>query len=187
MLSRPRNLCLCCSPCLLCPSFCLLPGGRAPRARGNPLLVWLLFLSLFPEERMAPSGGSNRDVAVPHAGQFSGQESTSPPGQGPVEGRDVPAGGARWLLSPEAGRAPPGGRSSGGPGGRPGRPGPEVSVSPVTSAPAQARAGQPRVGECSCLPGALGAESRDQLGAVSPSPCPCCPEPPHAERCPRAV
>lgn len=75
-------------------------------------------------------------------------------------------------------------RSPGGLGGCPGRPGSAVTVSPVTSAPAHSRAVQPRVGECSCLPCALGVDSRDQLGVVNPSPYPCCPKQPCAELCP---
>lgn len=43
---------------------------------------------------------------MPQVCQSSGQESTSPPGKGPIEGRDRP--GALWILSPEAGRAPTG-------------------------------------------------------------------------------
>lgn len=75
------------------------------------------------------------------------------------------------------------GRSPGGLVGHPGRPGSEVTVSFVTSAPAHSRAVQPRVGERSCLPSALGVDSRDWLGVVSPSPYPCCPKP-CAELCP---
>lgn len=178
MISLPLSLCICCSLCLLCLSFCLCLWNMCSGPARNPSLC----SSCSPlswEELVAPSGASNRGLAMPQVCQSSGQESTSPPVKGPIEGKDMP--GALWTQSPEAGGAV---RSPGGPVGCPGRPGSEVTVSPVTPAPAHSQAVQPRVGECSCLPCDLGVDSRDQLGVVSPAPYPCCPKQPCAELCP---
>lgn len=86
-----------------------LPYARRTCAQGQPENPSLCASCSPPfwEEFIAPSGGSNRGLAMPQVCQSSGQESTSPPGKGPVEGRDMP--GALWILSTEAGRAATGG------------------------------------------------------------------------------
>ena len=148
-ISPPLSLCISCSLCLVCPSLpsaCRTCAQRQPECQSPCAPIHprsgknFLLLQMFQQ-----GPGHAPGVAV----LWAGVKSTSPPGSGPIEGGDVPGAPLDPEPSNRARRTRVG--SPGRLAGCPGRPGSEVTVSPVTWALAQPQAALPHVASSACL------------------------------------